>query len=69
MASESIARCLRCILPNLQDALFTLRRDDEPDYEPLMHGGAAESLFVTSRVKKSIRRIIQSRRLRAESFA
>jgi hypothetical protein len=65
MASESIARCLRCILPNLQDALFTLRRDDEP----LMHGGAAESLFVTSRVKKSIRRIIQSRRLRAESFA
>jgi hypothetical protein len=47
------------LLPNLQDALFTLRRDDEPDYEPLMHGGAAESLFVIRRVKKSIRWIIQ----------
>ncbi len=41
-ASWSMVRC-RCVLSSLPDAL--LRRDDEP----LMHGGAAERMFVTRR--------------------
>src|SRR5580692_198364 len=46
------------LLPNLQDALLKLRRDDEP----LMRGGAAESLFVTMHEEKSIRRLVEAAR-------